>query len=221
MKFIKILIAVILLGVGAVHADVLNFANAVNDVIPDGNPTGLGSTIEISGVLGEIEDVNVNLEISGGYNGDLYAYLTGPNGAFAILLNRVGATAANAFGYDDAGFSITLDDDASIDIHTYGGNGGVALAGAWQPDGRDINPQLVLDSDVRNNLLSVFNTSSPNGTWTLFISDMAGGFESTIVSWGLRITTIPEPSDASLLVFGGIALTIFWQRTSSKRQRAR
>src|ERR1051325_4446840 len=49
--------------------------------IPDGNPTGWSDTHAISlalpgdGTTTQINDVNVRLNISGGYNGDLYGYL--------------------------------------------------------------------------------------------------------------------------------------------------
>jgi hypothetical protein len=42
-----------------------------------------------------ITDVNVGLQLSGGWNGDLYAYLVHSSG-FAVLLNRVGRGTGNA-----------------------------------------------------------------------------------------------------------------------------
>src|SRR6185295_644809 len=84
-------------------------------VIPDGNVTGWSDTRNISGIpnLGPndadvITDVNVRVNISGGYNGDLYGYLVHSSG-FAVLLNRVGRTSSDAFGYANTGFNVTLD----------------------------------------------------------------------------------------------------------------
>src|SRR5690242_4320481 len=63
-------------------------------VIPDANPTGWSDTrnVDWNGQFGSgswnITDVNVVLNVSGGYNGDLYAYLVHGSG-FAVLLNRV------------------------------------------------------------------------------------------------------------------------------------
>src|SRR5437763_417757 len=73
------------------------FANS--GVIPDGNAAGWSDSRTVSltlpdpadGTTTEITDVNVRLNISGGYNGDLYGYLVHSSG-FAVLLNRSGKT---------------------------------------------------------------------------------------------------------------------------------
>ena len=84
------------------------FANG--GVIPDGSFIGLSDTRTLTGVTGNtITDVNVRLNISGGWNGDLYAYLV-HSGGFSVLLNRVGRATGSSFGYSDAGMNVTLDD---------------------------------------------------------------------------------------------------------------
>lgn len=96
--------------------------------IPDATTTGTsgmpGTTIAVSGVAGAISDLTVFLDISGGYNGDLFGYLQGDNGGYTVLLNRVGKPDNFGTGYDDAGFNVTFSDSAAGDIHLYGGNGG-------------------------------------------------------------------------------------------------
>ena len=134
--------------------------------------------------------MNVSLDITGGWNGDLYAYLSFSDG-FAVLLNRVGKSSSDDFGYGDAGFNVTFSDSAATDIHLYGGNGGNQLTGTWQPDGRETDPQLVVSSDPRTALLSSFDNLDPNGTWTLFVADVATGYQSTLVSWSIEIVTVP------------------------------
>jgi subtilisin-like proprotein convertase family protein len=190
------------------------FAATVNQTIADDNPTGLGSIINVSGVAGLITDVTVNLNISGGYNGDLYCYLSYGDGQ-VVLLNRVGKTSSDPFGYSDAGFNITLDDAAAADIHNYGGNNGDLLTGVWQPDGRAMDPQNVVDTDARTTSLSLFENETPNGQWELFVADMAGGTDttSTLVSWSLEVVTVPEPGSLALLAVGGLAgLVGCWRR---------
>jgi subtilisin-like proprotein convertase family protein len=205
------------------------FANG--GVIPDGNATGWSDTrtVTMTGVPDNIIlDVNVRLNISGGYNGDLYAYLVHSSG-FSILLNRSGKTGSDAFGYGDAGYNITLDDDAANgNIHLYQtalNPNGAALTGIWAPDARNVNPATVLDTDTPSSgaMLGTFNGLNGNGTWTLFLADMAGGDVSTIQSWGLDISVVPEPTTWAMIIFGGVAL-LGWvrkQRRMTEPQQAR
>src|SRR5947207_2556934 len=147
MRLISNLLTLSVLSALTAQADL--FQQTVNTAIPDGNPTGLSSTIDVQGLGNQLEDITVSLDISGGFNGDLYAYLSHGSTGFAVLLNRAGKTAADSFGYSDPGFHIVLSDAASLDIHTYGGNGDLPLTGTWQPDGRNVDPQLVLDTSPR------------------------------------------------------------------------
>src|SRR5690348_10338464 len=78
-----------------------SFTFPVNVAVPDGNLNGLALNNDLTGMDGTISSLTVSLDLSGGFNGDLYAYLAGPNGGFGVLLNRPGVTGGNAFGYDD------------------------------------------------------------------------------------------------------------------------
>ncbi|MCX6896502.1 MAG: PEP-CTERM sorting domain-containing protein, partial [Verrucomicrobia bacterium] len=51
------------------------------------------------------------------------------------------------------------------------------------------------------NLNSTFTTMNTGGTWTLFLADMATGDQSTLVSWGLNVSVVPEPATWALAVF--------------------
>jgi subtilisin-like proprotein convertase family protein len=206
-RILKLLVACLVL-VGAtspMHATLFT-SGTLNQAVPDGNPTGLQSSLNVSGVSGNITSLDVHLNISGGYNGDLYVFLS-YNNQSAVLLNRVGRSLTSPFGYADAGFSIILRDGTATDVHNYGGVGGGTLTGVWQPDGRTASPLLVLDSSPRNAMLSGFNGMDANGTWTLFVSDMAGGplgVQSTLVSWSLDVNPVPEPTHVALGIFGVI-----------------
>jgi hypothetical protein len=154
--------------------------------------------------------VNVTINVSGGFNGDLYAYLS-YNGILVPLVNRVGTTTSplNPFGFSTAGFNnVTLDDAASAN-----GN----IHGVLSPtSGYSYQP----DSGVAS--LANFNSSNPNGTWTIFFSDMASGggsSPSTLVSWSLDITAVPEPVNVALGIFGGVCLVVMVAR--NRRVRAR
>jgi subtilisin-like proprotein convertase family protein len=221
----KHLVAVTLLavtvGAGALQAqtnvETFNFTNGL--AVPDASLSGLADvrTISVTEPTWEIVDVNVSLFLSGGFNGDLYAFLTHDSG-FSVLLNRSGRTAGNLFGYGDAGYQITLDDAATANLHGYGGNGGLLLTGLWQPDGRNVHPLTVLDTVTPTAFLSSFNGGSGSGTWTLFLADVAGGQQSVIETWSVEITTVavPEPGTAGLIAFGLIATAMSRRRQAPR-----
>jgi subtilisin-like proprotein convertase family protein len=172
-------------------------------IVPDGSLTGWSDTRSVAGAVGTITDVNVTLTLSGGWNGDLYAYLVHDSG-FAVLLNRVGRTAASPAGFETAGMSVTLDDAAVLgNIHSV-----TAPAGGYRLDGRNISPLssgALFDSTSPTALLSSFNTLNASGSWTLFIADVSGGDQSLVTSWGLDIATVPEPAS---LVEGTVAVLL-------------
>src|SRR6185369_16760217 len=208
------------------------FANG--GVVPDGNVTGWSDNRSVSlvsdfgplrpGETTDIRDVNVKLNITGGYNGDLYGYLVHSSG-FAVLLNRSGKTGSDAFGYGDAGYNITLDDAAANgDIHLYRltqNPSGGTLTGTWTPDGRNVNPATVVDTDSPSVLLGSFNGTSADGTWTLFLADMSGGDVSTVAGWGLEISVVPEPTTWAMIIFGVVAALWKLRQYVPKRQLAR
>jgi subtilisin-like proprotein convertase family protein len=177
-------------------------------VIPDGNLNGWSDTRTVSGASGlwNITDVQVTLDISGGHNGDLYAYLEHDNTGFAVLLNRVGVGLAqgDAFGYGNAGMNIRLAAGAANgNIHWYGGAG--TPSGIYQPDGRNISPlspPAMFDTAAADANFSSFTGLNPNGQWTLFMADVSsGGGQTIMLSWGLQVDAIaqaPEPGTTAL-----------------------
>jgi subtilisin-like proprotein convertase family protein len=173
-------------------------------LIPDGSLTGWSDTRSVAGAAGAITDVSVTLNLSGGWNGDLYAYLL-HNSGFAVLLNRVGVATGNNAGYGNAGMNVVLNDAGSLgDIHLYGGAG--VPSGSYVPDGRNISPlssAATFSTTSPTALLNSFNGIDAGGNWTLFIADVSGGDQSTVTSWGLDIAAVPEPAS---LVEGAVAV---------------
>lgn len=177
----------------------------VNDTIPDNNPVGYADNrVIINSPISSITSVEVRLIVSGGWNGDLYAHLSHSSG-FSVLLNRPGKTGMDTIGSPSSGFNVTFSDDAFSDIHTMIPGSGL-VTGFWQPDAREIDPDLVLDTDPRTAYLSSFQGLNANGTWTLFVVDNAAGDEGTLLGWGLTILGTPEPSRAMLLMLGSVGL---------------
>jgi len=217
MKKILTVLAVALLTGGSLTPARADYTNNtvynVNQAIPDGDVNGLGVTANITGLSGNIASVTLTVNILGGNNADLYAFLAGPNGGFSILFNRVGLSAANHFGYEDSGFDITLSDTAA-NVHSYQSaaytlNGSGQLTGLWSPDGRNIDPLALpgaFDTAPVNATLNSFVGMDPNGEWTFYFADLSGGGISTVQSLGLTIVTVPEPSTLALTVAGGLGL---------------
>ena len=194
---------------------------SVNTAIPDGNVTGISSSLNVSGMYADISDVSLSLNITGGFNGDLYAYLLSPDNSMVVLLNRVGLGSSNPFGYSDAGFNISLS-SAGYNIHDYRNYNpsftSGQLTGSWMPDQRTIDPQsaaAAFDAAPTGKNFDTYFGTDPNGVWTLFISDVSGENQSELVSWGLTIATVPEPQTWTLL---GGGLTALWWLKRKRRK---
>lgn len=188
-----------LLGLATARAN-LQTNLVLNEAIPDGDKAGMASTITLSGELGAISSLQVNLNISGTYNGDLYAYLVHDTG-FSVLLNRVGVAPGNSLGFNDPGLNVTFSDTAANgDIHLSRPEGSAALSspltGLWAPDGRNVSPLTITGTEAPSAMLSSFSGLDPNGTWTLFVADVSGGDLNQLNSWGLSFAdpvVVPEP----------------------------
>jgi len=168
----------------------------LNKAVPDGNAAGLSDVRMVTSTIASISSLRVKVSIAGEFNGDLYAYVRRKGGGttnFCVLLNRVGRTAANPSGYDDAGLDVTFATGAANgNIHTYRDvappSSGAPLTGVWMPDGRRVDPAEVLDTSPVTTSLASFNGVSGNGEWTLFLADLDSGGTNMLQSWELEIT---------------------------------
>jgi subtilisin-like proprotein convertase family protein len=160
------------------------------ETIPDDDTTGLADNRIVHSGITQLTEVEVHLEIAGGWNGDLYAHLVHEDG-YAVLLNRSGRTESSDAGSPASGFDITLSDNAVTDVHLVESAG--TVTGLLQPAARDVNPQLAYDTSARTEYLSSFQGLPASGEWTLFLVDAAGGNVSTLVSWGLTLRGTGTP----------------------------
>lgn len=211
----------------AAHAQIVEtysfdtFSSQPSISIPDGNAAGLSDVRSINSTITTLTTVSIHLDISGEFNGDLYAYLRHESG-ISILLNRPGRTLSSAAGYADGGFDITLQTSAANgDIHTYRNLTTPAanspLTGTWQPDARAVDPANALDTTARTASLDVFNGMNANGQWTLFVADLQSGGTHTLNRWDLELTGVPEPTHTTLAI--GAVLLIGCAVSKLRRSR--
>ena len=226
LKMFAVLAASLVLAAsGRAAVQLIEFGEtALNAAIPDNNASGLARSLIVSNYEQKSPyTITVSLKITAlgaaAFNGDFYADLRfTPEGSgvsqIAVLLNRLGRTTAMPAGYSDSGLDVVLADDAAADIHNYRVtlNGAHTnpitgmLTGTWQPDGRTADPLQVLDTSLRATNLNALGMGSPNGTWTLFVSDQKAGGTGQLVEWKVTMQGVPEPSSASLLIAGVIGL---------------
>jgi uncharacterized protein (TIGR02597 family) len=200
-----LLLGVVVPGVrlGAQSFETISFTG-LNLSIPDGNLNGTRDVQPISSTIRRLSSVRVKLWVDGQFNGDLYGYVRHSQAGvtnFCVLLNRPGRTAANEFGYADAGLNITFDDTAANgDIHVYRAvvtpPAGSPLTNTWQPDGRWVDPTLVLDTTARTTSLTNFVGADGSGEWTLFLADCDGNGTNMLVQWALELSGQVQPAIA-------------------------
>jgi subtilisin-like proprotein convertase family protein len=159
-------------------------SGSLGSMVPDGNTNGWANSTLISGQSGTITpgSLEVTLNLSGGWNGDLYAYLVNSSGGFVVLLDRVGMQDVGGFGYSDAGMNVTFTSGAGTSIHYYGG--GFVPTGNYLPDAT---------GTTTGNSGSLSSFVNPNGTWSLFIADLSGGNFTMVENWGLAMNIVAVP----------------------------
>ena len=187
-------ILLLLLAALAGRADSTNqvfSTGTVNLAVPVNDQLGLTSTLDVGGISGSTTNFTVNLDITGGFNGSLYAYLVSPQDKMLVLLNPAGMGSGNYFG---SGNKVSLNITA-----------GGQLTYTWVSDSQTIAPlylaSAAFDAAPTSSTLADLDGSNPNGVWTLFVADLAGGGQSTLVSWSLSVVTVPEPQ--TWTIFGG------------------
>ena len=212
------LMAVLALVCSAARAQITeNYTFNPNAPIPDNSVVGVTDSHTIASAIVSITNITVSLQITGGFNGDYYAYLAHSSG-FSVLLNRMGRTSGNDLGNSGSGIDVTFDDLAlNGDIHL--APNASPLTGMWQPDARNVTPGSSLDTSPRSAFLASFNGLDANGTWTLFVSDAGPVRTGTFANWTLNITgaPVPEAGTVSLVLLGLGTLAFFRKRARPGR----
>ncbi len=181
----------------------------VNTAIPNGNPVGVTFTENVtSGDLpagSVISGLSVALNIGGGYNGGLVAYLVAPNGTLVSLLDQPGVSGSNPFGYAGAGLNVTLA-DGNPGIQSTSETAGAVFSGTYGAAGT----------------LASVDGSAADGNWTLFFANLtSGGANGELTSFTLDLTAVPEPVGMGLGIFGGLValwwfLELVWKKSEKE-----
>jgi hypothetical protein len=127
---------------------------------------------------GSILDLNVSLLIAHTWVGDLDIVLSHSGGCGPItILNRPGAPPPNtALGCSSDNIDATLDDEGANGNAESQCNGGPPAIGPGD---------FIAGDPPSNTLLSGCDGDNINGTWTLAITDNAGGDTGTLNEWCL------------------------------------
>ncbi len=141
------------------------------------------SNINVAGAIGQISKVTVSLN---NYNhtfpDDIDVLLVSPAGQKVILMSDAGGST------DAVGVNLTFDDAAATGIP----DGGPVASGTFKPtefSGGDIY-NAPAPAGPYSTTLAAFNGVSPNGTWSLYIMDDAGGDVGNFNGgWELNIQT--------------------------------
>ena len=127
--------------------------------IPDNDPTGVESTVVVSDD-NVVQDVNVTLNVTHTYDGDLVLSLIGPDDTTVLLSNRRGSSGEN--------FTETVfDDEAATAI----ADGSAPFSGSYSPD----QP------------LAAFDGKPAAGSWRLRVEDQGSIDVGTLDSWSLTL----------------------------------
>jgi subtilisin-like proprotein convertase family protein len=154
--------------------------------IPDASLIGLTTTIDVADDF-IVGDLDISLAISHTWVGDVAAVLTNPQGVEAIIIDRPGEP-ASSFGCSQDNWDITLDDE---------GTGGSIenLCSALMVSPPNYTPEEAL---------GLLEGGSSQGTWTLFLLDLASPDPGTLDAWSLTMTAgTPVCPDTSGNTGGG------------------
>ncbi len=182
------------------------------------------STIAVSGLSGNVVDVNVTLSgITHTFPDDIDALLVGPFGQNVVLMADSGGS------LDVNSVNLTFDDAASSSLS----DSTLIASGTYKPTNHGtFNGTSPAPAGPYGSALSILNGTNPNGTWGLYVYDdnsadtgsISGGWSLDITTNGPTITSFNPTSGgpgtsvvitganftgATSVAFGGVSATTF------------
>ena len=165
----------------------VSFTNSTTISLPDGTASPYPSDINVAG-QGTVQKVTVTINgLSHTFPDDLDFLLVGPQGQNAIIWSDAGG------GTDIVDATVTLDDNAAIPLP----DSSPIVSGTYRPAnyGTGDTWPAPAPAPSGNVALSTFNGTDPNGTWSLYVVDDAGGDVGMIAGgWTLSITSGCSPT---------------------------
>lgn len=165
----------------------------INLAIPDNNPAGVTSSVNVSGIPSTALITNVKVRFNGTHTwpGDVVIALKAPNGKILNLDYYLSGTAGSAAG---TGFQNTVFSSQTSPVLPLIGTGTNPYTGTFRPDAV-VNPPAPnppagpTGFDPNTSLFSdLFFNTDPNGTWTLGVYDGGPADLGVITSWSVEIT---------------------------------
>ncbi|CAD5966035.1 Thermitase [Planktothrix agardhii] len=158
------------------------FTNPNSITIPSsGSASPYPSTINVSGVSGNIANIQVSLSgLSHTWPDDVDMFLRGPGGQKVMLMSDAGGFA------DLNNVNLTFRDSASGTLP----DGSQITSGTYRPTDYQVGDTFPTPAPAGpyGTALSAFNGTNPNGAWQLFVQDDMGGDSGSIAGgWSLTI----------------------------------
>ncbi|MCC7510702.1 MAG: hypothetical protein IT464_15165 [Planctomycetes bacterium] len=167
-------------------------SNGLPTAIPDNNPAGITFNVPVSGLTGGVSAVELDIAFAPSHTwaGDLIVTITAPGAvATANAFNRPGRT-----GGAGAGTNCDLTGPYTFADGGAGFWAACAAAAPAAPASGTYAPSAVDNGAV--NFAAIFNgltIGQANGTWTVNVSDNAGGDTCSVSTLAIRITD-PVPT---------------------------
>jgi subtilisin-like proprotein convertase family protein len=161
-----------------------SFTNAASITIPSSGPaTPYPSTIAVSGLSGTITKITATLrKVNHTYPDDIDILLEGPAGQRILLMSDAGGSP------DLVNVDLTFDDAATASLP----DETLIAAGTYKPTNYGAGDIFYAPAPAApyGSALADFTGTNPNGTWSLYVIDDAGGDSGSIASgWSLSIST--------------------------------
>ena len=145
----------------------------LNLTIPDNDANGVNNILNII-PTGNIQDVNIKVDITHGWVGDIIVGITSPNSPEVLVIDRPGyAGSGNGCSRDN--IDTTLDDASATPVENICIN-------------NPPNPAIDTGPYSPNNPLISFNNTDLSGNWVINVSDNDNIIEGALNQWCVEAT---------------------------------